>query len=209
MADQIASERPDVVLLSEGPPRAWLDLLHRELGPSWSLAVAANEVHSPYAYNLCVLVRGEVLASEDAALGPGIGLSTLATIDDHLIRVLLVDSPSNPFGWKVPFLEAVARSIQTASDEGRPFDVVAGDFNVPSRSVAFPPLESAGPGYHLAGRWAFGTRKTWPSPLPLVDLDHILIRTDRALFVARPIRSWRTDHMGLVVDLSATVETED
>ena len=57
--------------------------------------------------------------------------------------------------------------VALAHAEGKPIDLVVGDFNAVSRSIGFDALEAAGDGYRLASRSHLGWRGTWPSPLPV------------------------------------------
>ncbi len=72
---------------------------------------------------------------------------------------------------RLPFLGAIDQICRDAAGAGRSFDVVAGDFNTPSRSIGFDALTAQG--YTLASRAASGWRGTFPAWLPVYDIDHV------------------------------------
>ena len=77
-------------------------------------------------------------------------MSVTVPVRGTSLRILVVDGRSNPFHSRLPFLAAIAQMCRVASEQGRPFDVVAGDFNTPSQSVGFDALKRQR--YNLAGR---------------------------------------------------------
>ena len=104
----------------------------------------------------------------------GVAMSVTADVRGRTMRLLVVDGKSNPFQSRLPFLRAIAQICREAAGEGRPFDAVAGDFNTPSRSIGFDALTAQG--YTLASRSAAGWRGTFPSWLPIYDIDHVWLR---------------------------------
>src|SRR5262249_39741774 len=138
------------------------------------------------------------------ALPGGMGISVAADIEGHRIRMMVVDGISSPFRPRLPFLRAIARACDEAEATGRPFDLVLGDFNTPSRSVGFDELEALG--YRLAGRSAGGWRATFPSWLPIYDIDHIWLRPGLRLGSFAFFNGPHTDHRGQVVRVLLTEE---
>jgi endonuclease/exonuclease/phosphatase (EEP) superfamily protein YafD len=99
-------------------------------------------------------------------------------------------------------LHAIAAACREADSIGRPYDLILGDFNTPSRSPGFDELEEIG--YRLAGRSALGWRGTFPALAPVYDIDHVWlgprIRLDSCTFFHGPY----TDHRGQIVRVLLT-----
>ena len=115
------------------------------------------------------------------------------------MRILAVDGLSNPFRSRLPFLRAIAEACRLAADQGRAFDIVAGDFNTPSRSVGFDEL--AAQGYRLASRSARGWCATFPAWLPVYDIDHVLIGHRLRVGSCALFHGPATDHRGQIAQV--------
>src|SRR6185437_12278102 len=98
---------------------------------------------------------------------------------------------------RLPFLRGLADACREAEAEGRPFDLVVGDFNTPSRSLGFDSLEALG--YRLAGRSARGWRGTFPSWLPVYDIDHVWLGAGVSLGSCAFFNGPYADHRGQLV----------
>jgi endonuclease/exonuclease/phosphatase (EEP) superfamily protein YafD len=84
-----------------------------------------------------------------------------------------------------------------------PFHVVVGDFNSLSRSVGFDDLRELG--FVLASSRARGWRGTYPSALPLYDIDHVWAAREAGLTptTCRMFSSPSTNHRGQTVILTS------
>jgi len=129
----------------------------------------------------------------------GKGMSVVVHVKGCRLRIFVVDGLSNPFRSRLPFLHAIVAACRAARDANRPFDVVVGDFNTPGQSLGFDRLVKEG--YTLASRSAAGWRATFPSWLPIYDIDHIWLacgpRVGSASFFYGP----SSDHRGQVARL--------
>jgi endonuclease/exonuclease/phosphatase family metal-dependent hydrolase len=96
--------------------------------------------------------------------------------------------------WRSFFKKLEARRSES---ERRPFDIVAGDFNTPSRSLGFDAF--AAQGYALASRSAGGWRGTFPARLPIYDVDHVWISPAGRVGQCTLFNVPFTDHRGQVV----------
>jgi hypothetical protein len=110
------------------------------------------------------------------------------------VRVLVVDGESHPWHDRTPRLRAVAQICRDAERSGKPIDLIAGDFNAVGRSIGFETIADAG--FTSAGASGDGWRATWPSMLPLYDIDHVWTGRTWSLLGVRRITNLVTDHRG-------------
>jgi endonuclease/exonuclease/phosphatase (EEP) superfamily protein YafD len=156
-AAEIAARSPDVVVLSEGPERvarnvgaALPGFRSRSLG---ALSVLAREPGE----GVWLERRRELQAIEIPVRWNGAD-----------VRLMVVNLASSPRVHRDPWL----RRVLALADERRP-DLVVGDFNAPRRSRALSRLpEGWRHAYLEAGR---GWSASFPVPLPLWSLDHVLV----------------------------------
>ena len=188
---------PDLIVLSELPPADWLARLTDDLGPAASSVYLENNPGSSFWYRMGVFSRWPIRLERRVALPGGAGMSVTADVRGRRLRLLCVDGQSNPFRSRLPFLVAITDLCRAASDAGRPFDVIVGDFNTPSRSLGFDSLLDQG--YTLASRSSAGWRGTFPSWLPLYDIDHVWLGPGLMARASRVYSGPATDHRGQVV----------
>lgn len=200
-------KNPDLIVLSEAPPRDWLDRLVAELGPGASVVDSRHEPSSPYWYHLAVCSRWPLTMEKSLQFPGGSGMSVVAEVAGRRIRLLVVDGLSAPTRSRLPFLEAIATACRKAEAAGRPFDVVLGDFNTPSRSLGFDGLSALG--YRLAGRSTRGWRGTFPAWLPVYDIDHVWLRDALRLGSCTFFNGPPTDHRGQVVRVQMPEESHE
>ena len=194
---EILRREPDVVILSELPPADWVEQLVDTLGPGASIAGIEHDPGSRYWYRLAVCSRWPIRLEDRWPLPGGVAMSVTATMRGRQIRILAVDGRSSPFQSRLPFLQAIVDACRAAADEGRPFDVVAGDFNTPGRSLGFDALEAQR--YSLASRSSAGWRGTFPSWLPIYDIDHVWVGPRFRVGSCTLFNGPATDHRGQVV----------
>ncbi len=193
----IVGMAPDLVVLSEPPPPDWLDRLIADLGPGASHAGVHQGPPNSYWYGMAVCSRWPVRTDDHWKLPGGIAMSVIAEVRGRPIRLLVVDGVSTPTRSRLPFLRAVAANCRTAEAQGRPFDLVLGDFNTPSRSIGFDELEALG--FRLAGRSARGWRGTFPAWLPVYDIDHLWLAAGNRPASCAFFNGPNTDHRGQFV----------
>ena len=203
-AEHIVARQPDLIVLSEAPPDHWLfHSLHKN-GRGYKTVHISNEPDSRYWYKPLVCSRWPMRMEGQVPVRNGVAMAVAVTVRGRLMRLLVVDGISQVTVLRTPFLEDVARACDVASIEGRPFDVVVGDFNALGRSVGFDAVRGAGGGYKRGSDYCRGWRATWPAPLPVFDIDHVLVPTGTAvagceLFSGRALD---TDHRGQFVTLA-------
>ncbi len=194
---EILARGCDLVVLSESPPDPDLDLLVADLGPGWARVQSENEPGAAYRYKLVVFSRGAPRLVHREPIADGSAAVFEADVRGKTVRLLVVDGPSSPFRSRTPMLDNVAVALLRAKAAGAPIDVALGDFNSVSRSLGFDAIAEAG--YALASRSSPGWRATFPSPLPLYDIDHVWVRDDRPGLQCELFTRFSSDHRGQVV----------
>ena len=129
-------------------------------------------------------------------------MSVSANVRGCSLRFLVVDGRSNPFRSRLPFLRGIAEICHTAATVGHPFDAIAGDFNTPDRSIGFDAMTSQR--YTLASRSAAGWRGTFPSWLPIYDIDHVWLRPGLRMRSCTLFAGPASDHRGQFVSVLQT-----
>jgi endonuclease/exonuclease/phosphatase (EEP) superfamily protein YafD len=147
------------------------------------------------------------LPLEDVALrrtGARVQPQVTVAVDGMAVRVLAVH-PMPPVGGLEPLWRATLRDVAgQAEQENLPL-VVAGDLNAGRHHATFRRLLDTGlrDAHHERGR---GVARTWPARLPLLDLDHVLVRdgdgADLAVVDVRELVLPGSDHRAVVADLA-------
>lgn len=203
--EEILRRGADLSILSEAPPGDWLDRLVDDLGPDGRCVRVEHPPTSHYWYRPAVVSRWPIRLEGAVALPDGAGMVVAAEVRGRPLRILVVDGMSHPLRSRTPFLRGVAAICREAGRIGRPFDLVVGDFNSPSRCLGFDAI--AAQGYRLAGRSTLGWRGTFPVPLPWLDIDHIWTARQHAIRSCTFFRGPYSDHRGAVVRLSCGFPT--
>jgi endonuclease/exonuclease/phosphatase family metal-dependent hydrolase len=200
---------PDIVVLSEAPPRPepdrermererrWVMELFQDKG--WRTVQRADDTRDDYWWNLTVSSAWPLRVESDAPITHGHVMAVAVEVPDRQLRLLVVDGESNPQCWRVPMLNDVTDLCRRADIEGKPFDVLLGDFNTPSRSIGFDAFAEVAGGYRLGSQAQYGWRGTFPSELPLLDIDHVWVHRRLAILDAELFTNRATDHRGQVV----------
>jgi Endonuclease/Exonuclease/phosphatase family len=199
LREEIVARDPDLILLSELPRPEWLKQLVDQVGPGANVVGIERSPRSPYGLQLGVCSRWPIQLEKRMTLPGGVAMSVAAAVRGREMRLLVVDGKSNPFQSRLPFLAAIAQACREAVEAGRPFDAVVGDFNTPSRSIGFDSLTALG--YTLASRSAAGWRGTFPSWLPIYDIDHVWIRLGLRIRSCTLFTAPASDHRGQFVSL--------
>ena len=203
---RIAAQVPDVVVLNEAPADAQVAAMCSQLGggpgSGWTFVSHANRPGSPYWFRLVVASRWSVKMDAIYTMPNGAAIGVSVTSPRGTLRVLVVDGISRPTILRTPLLRAVMQTCRDADSAGVPFDIIAGDFNTLSRSIGFDALREAG--FVLASSRAGGWRGTFPSALPLYDIDHVWIAPDAGVTATscQMLTSLSTNHRGQAVTLT-------
>jgi len=203
-AKMILSRHPDVVVLSEAPPDEWLShSLQSDIG-EWRTVQLSNEPGSRYWYRMRVCSPWPVHLEKRVPVRNGAAMAVDVEVKGRPVRLLMVDGMSSISKPRGPFLQDVAMECENAARAGAPYDVVVGDFNSVGRSIGFDAVRSAAGGYGRASDFCGGWRATWPAPLPIYDIDHVMPRAGVAVAGCEIFSShlFDTDHRGQFVTLA-------
>jgi len=193
----ILRRNPDLIILSELPPAEWIEQLVDDKGAGAACVGFQHDPRDRHWFRLAVCSRWPIHPEERMALPGGVAMSVTAEVRGRRLRFLVVDGRSNPFQSRLPFLGAIAQACRAAAGSGRPYDAVVGDFNTPSRSIGFDALTAQG--YRLASYSTHGWRATFPSWLPLYDIDHVWLRPGLRVQSCTLFNGPATDHRGQFV----------
>lgn len=196
----IEQRHPDIAILSEPPVQHQLNQLLKHKG--WSIIKHQNTpsnvlaVCSTWPLQLERLVR----------IREAKGMIVVVTVRGQALRILAIDGRRNMSRrhpvlsrqvlprWRTPMLKDIVRTIQKST--GQTIDIIAGDFNAISLSRGFDAFAEVGGGYHLASKFAHDWRGTWPSFLPLYDLDHVWIHKRFQGLRTEFLTNLKSDHRG-------------
>ena len=180
-AEGMMARAPDVIVLSETPPDPWLFATLRRRGNGWNAVQLHPGPGTRYWYNLLVCSRWPLKMDGAVTVRNGAAMAASVTVRGRPVRLLVVDGMSTITLPRTPFLHDVAAACDEAARAGRPYDLVVGDFNAVGRSIGFDAVRTAGGGYRRASDHCGGWRGTWPVPIPLYDIDHVMARTGVAV----------------------------
>lgn len=189
------ARQADIVILSEAPRGEAIPRLAQQLG--FTCVRATSEPGGGHWYHLAVLSRWPLSDSPAQKLDGGVAWPVRISTPRGSLRLLVVDGLSSPTRDRRPMLRDLDCVMQREEDAGHAIDVLAGDFNAPWRSAGFDVLRQRG--YQLAAGRCGGWRGTWPAPLPLYDLDHVLLAPRFKRFDCQLLTQPTIDHRGEVV----------
>ena len=200
MQSDLYARDPDILILSEAPDKEWLDEVLPKLSQStqknWTLSFA--EDFSATWFRLAVLTPYEHHPARLFKIRQGAVLDVTALHPKGPIRIWVVDGLSHITRDRRSMFNDLVELLKEQERVGPPVDILAGDFNAPARSIGFDAFRRQ---YWLASEHGFGWRGTWPSFMPLVDVDHIwLLRSRWGGNAAQQFRLEGSDHRGTQVD---------
>ncbi len=147
------------------------------------------------------VVPGEILISSrwpiidgrSHDLGSGRAASARVETPAGPLQVVVVDFDNLPFNLRRKTVQRLTEIL----DGMTPLPtVIMGDFNTPIDATAFEPLRRRfRHAFELAGR---GLLVTWPSPLPVLALDHVWVSVECEVWCVRHPFTVRSDHWPVV-----------
>jgi endonuclease/exonuclease/phosphatase (EEP) superfamily protein YafD len=193
IADVLAGLNADVAVLSEAPrfstihPDFW-----RSNFPGYSVAAPGDGL------GLILISKSALLDVSLHELGRHAYLVTArGTFHGRPLEIFLVDFPSNPRAMRQPLIQSPQLLRPPPSGTGR---VLMGDFNTPRDSKWFAAYEGLYTNaFDHAGQ---GWRGTWPSLVPVLDIDHIWTAGSLLAVCARVPAIRSSDHRPVVADLA-------
>ena len=190
VADHVGATDPDLVGLVEagGSTIEWLQFWAQHF-PDHQIYLAGG--------GLVVLIRGEIVDKRVLRL---VGTSTCAdvriVVDGRPMRVLLLDAVVHPFSNR---RDVVERVFALARETPEIPTIVMGDFNTPIDSVWFDEVRNDFThAFEQAGQ---GMLTTWPTPAPILAIDHVWLSRQFQVDCASIGWNWASDHRPVVVDV--------
>jgi endonuclease/exonuclease/phosphatase (EEP) superfamily protein YafD len=205
----IKQKQPDIIIISETPSKSKLNQLLKQLGNKWSMVMYSEKRKNPLAvYSAWPLKLEHYIKIHNAR-----AMTVIVTVYGQPLRLLAIDAGRNMSErltfmskkvlprWRTPMLMSMLNTIKSYHANGKPIDIIVGDFNALSRSLGFEKFNNVAGGYHLAAKFSFGWRGTWISYLPLYDLDHVWVHKRFQELETELFANFNTDHRGQVVHL--------
>jgi endonuclease/exonuclease/phosphatase (EEP) superfamily protein YafD len=202
----IRRRHPDIAILTETPHKFKLNrFLNKQMG--WSMVMYEDTRSNP----LAICSAWPLQLEQFVKIRDGVAMTVIVRVKNYPLRILAVDGKRNMSKrvtilsrqvlprWRTPLLNDIARFIARSEQQGKPIDIIAGDFNTISRSLGFDALAQVGGGYHLASKYSAHWRGTWISILPLYDIDHVWVHKRFPGLSANLFTNLATDHRGQLV----------
>jgi endonuclease/exonuclease/phosphatase (EEP) superfamily protein YafD len=202
---------PDIAILSETPHQFRLNrALNKPMG--WSMVMYEDSWSNP----LAICSAWPLQLEQVVKIHDGVAMTVVVRVKNHPLRILAVDGKRNMSKrmtilshqvlprWRIPLLGDIAQFIVRSEQQGKPIDIIAGDFNTISRSLGFDAWDQVGGGYHLASKYSSNWRGTWMSILPLYDIDHVWVHKRFLGLSANLFTNLATDHRGQLVKFHFT-----
>lgn len=190
-------------MLSEAPPAHVVADLANSLGkgwpyaPGWTYAIAEHgEPAAPYFSRVAVCSPWPMRRGPDLAVANGAAAQFVFSVNGRDVRLLVVDGRSDLWSDRRALLKDVADLCDHAADAGEAIDLIAGDFNAPGRAISFDRIADR---FALASRSSHEWRGTFPSLLPLYDIDHVWVRAGWPILACDLFTSRHSDHRGQFV----------
>lgn len=191
--NELRSAEADLIGLVEGGrPRPESEKKWKEAFPEYDILFAKG--------GFVVLARGKLTLVEGERWDEGGRFVRVRLArEEGSWDVVLVDLTPNPLVRRRPLLERLRKVIEPLS--AGPL-VVLGDFNTPRSSAFFDPWEGTlVHAFDAAGR---GFSETWPSPVPVLDLDHVWCGRKVRVLSCRLEGTWASDHRKVITELLQT-----
>lgn len=151
-----------------------------------------------FGNGMVLLAQGKVVQTTQGELAPGcyFGRADLE-MNGETVTVFVVDIHSNPFFCRADALSTLHEVTQQAPSDTV---LILGDFNTPTDSVHLQGLRKD---FHnaleVAGQ---GTGETWPTPFPVLAIDHIWVNRRAAIRCAEQAWSVHSDHRAVIAELA-------
>lgn len=202
ISQEIIRHQPDITILNETPSKSKLQYLLKQMGGT---AIMYEESRSN---RLAICSSWPLQFERYVKIINASAMTVIATVHGQPLRVLAIDAERNMSEklvvlsrpllprWRTPMLSSIVATINAYHAQGKPIDIIAGDFNAISLSRGFDEFASVGGGYHLASKFSFDWRGTWKSYLPLYDLDHVWVHKRFQGLKAELFTNRSSDHRG-------------
>ncbi len=195
VAQQIRAQSPDIIVISEIPSHWEVNELQQQLSAAsdntWSLFIEPP---------LAIYSRYPTQQLDATRFQNGMGVLVNMQLPHHVLRLLAIDGKRDLSQPRDLLLNDIHQYLQNAAQQGQAIQVVVGDFNSLGRSRGFDTwLED---GYQLAARRLGAWRGTWPSWLPLYDIDHIWLDASLQALSLNFLSHPEADHLGQLLEFA-------
>ena len=197
---RLIADGPDVIVFNEMPQSAErIRELCGRLGPTWKWTrFDVWQGTWQYRSDIAVLSRWPIKIERKGLIHEGCAIGVTLQQPGRPVRLLVVDGLSRP-RLKTPFIASAGEWVAAAAAEGRPYDLICGDFNATRASTAFDAFLRLGPGYKEASAYSRDWRGTWPWVFPLYDIDHVFVASPDRVDACELFTTQTSDHRGQVV----------
>ena len=195
--DVISRANPDVVIMQEFiPSKSFNDLRPLLAAAGW---------HVRYAGDVAIAAREPLTVIETFPLQTSSSRRALhVRLPQRSLNVIGVHFATRVATNQYPRLQSAAKSrvLQVATllaYAPATRTIIAGDFNLPPRGLAFRRLTSR---YRDTFSCGLGLGYTYRSDLPVLRIDHILTSPDLHPITWRTIKSNASDHRAVVAEIT-------
>lgn len=187
----LAEQNADIIAIAEREPR------QRDMAPRWETAFPGYK-QVPQPGELLLLVRGEVLSTENEMLGERSYASTIRVrVRGREVTILQADVNGTP--W-VSRAKPFGQLMEIVHRHDKEQVILLGDFNTPLDSVDITPLrQELKNAFEAVGS---GCAATWPMPVPVLTIDQIWSTSGLHPVRCQNVALWQSDHRAVVAEFN-------
>lgn len=200
LTQQIRAQAADIIVISEIPSYWEINELQQHLSSisenTWSVFIQPPlAIYSRYPM--------QQMAAPLFKNGMGILVTIqLPHLPHQVLRLLAIDGKRDLSQPRDLLLNDIHTYLQKATQHGQSIHIIVGDFNSLGRSRGFDAWVEDG--YQLASRRLGYWRGTWPSWLPLYDIDHIWLDPHLQPLTLDFLSHQQADHRGQSLNFALT-----
>jgi vancomycin resistance protein VanJ len=189
----LAEQDADIIAIAEREPKK------RNMAARWETAFPGYR-QVPRTGELLLLVRGEVLSTEEETLGDRSYANVVRVrVRGREVTVLQADINGTP--W-VSRGQPLGRLMDIVHRHDKEHVILLGDFNTPLDSVEITPLrQELKNAFETAGS---GCSATWPTPVPILTIDQIWSSPSLRPVHCKNVTLWQSDHRAVVAEFEFT-----
>ncbi len=189
VAEELNRHQADIIAMVEaGPPTEAMRSFWKKNFPGYDISLLGGE--------MLLMTKGKSTAVRARKIGrQGQVREVDIILDGQLLTTMVVDIHGRPDLPRNESIRELAELLK--SRQSRPV-LVAGDFNTPSESPLFQPVQQQGSNaFEVAGQ---GYSPTWPWILPVLVLDQIWSNQQIRFDNCRTVWSKASDHSAVIAE---------